>query len=186
MPAPGHEVGVRDPETGAVLGPGEVGELALAFEHNPICFTEYWNRPEQTAEKVRGGWMYTEDLGSLDEAGYLSFHSRKDDVIITSGYKVGPAEIEDTLSAHDAVLNVGVIGVPDETRGEVVKAFVVLAEGYEPSDELREELQGFVKERLAKYQYPRALEFIDELPKTTTGKVRRRDLREQEGLLAER
>jgi len=182
VPAPGHEVTVRDPETGEELGTGEVGELALRYEGNPLAFTEYWNRPDATAEKVRDGWMYCEDLGSVDGDGYLGFHSRKDDVIISSGYKVSPAEIEDTLSAHEAVANVGVIGVPDDTRGELVKAFVVLAPDREPSDALRAELQTFVKDRLAKYEYPRELEFVGELPKTTTGKVRRRDLREREGI----
>jgi acetyl-CoA synthetase len=182
VPAPGHEVTVRGGDTDEEPEAGQVGEFALRYEDNPICFTEYWNRPDTTAEKVRDGWMYCEDLGSIESDGYLKFHSRKDDVIISSGYKVSPAEIEDTLAAHDAVANAGVIGIPDETRGELVKAFVVLAPDREPSDDLRTELQTFVKERLAKYEYPRELAFVDELPKTSTGKVRRKDLREREGI----
>lgn len=182
VPAPGHEVTVRSTATAEEADQGTVGEIALRYEDNPICFTEYWNRPEKTAEKIRDGWLYCEDLGSVEADGYLAFHSRRDDVIISSGYKVSPAEIEDTLAAHDAVANAGVIGVPDETRGEIVKAFVVLTPDHEPSDDLRTDLQTFVKERLAKYEYPRELEFVEELPKTTTGKVRRKDLREREGI----
>jgi len=182
-PAPGHEVRVVDPDTYEPVGVGEAGELALRREGNPICFTEYWNNPEKTNEKIHDGWQLGEDLGSMDDDGYLKFHGRKDDIILSSGYKVGPAEVEDALAGHDAVVNAGVIGVPDDTRGELVKAFVELGEGHEPSDGLKKELQGFVKDRLAKYEYPRELSFIDELPKTTTGKVRRRDLREREGLV---
>lgn len=182
-PAPGHEVEVLDPDTQESLGVGAVGELALRREGNPICFTGYWNKPEETDRKVVGGWQLSEDLGSIDEDGFLEFHSRKDDIIMSSGYKVSPAEVEDALAGHDAVVNVGVIGVPDETRGELIKAFVTLAEGYEPTEKLEAELQGYVKDHLASYEYPRALEFLEELPKTTTGKVRRRDLRAREGLL---
>lgn len=182
-PAPGHEVRVVDPDTHEPVDTGEAGEIALRRDDNPICFTEYWNNPEKTDQKVQDGWQLCEDLASTDDEGYLGFQSRKDDVIISSGYKVGPAEVEDALAGHEAVVNAGVIGVPDDTRGELVKAFVELGEGHEPSEELKTELQGFVKGRLAKYEYPRELSFIDELPKTTTGKVRRRDLREREGLV---
>jgi acetyl-CoA synthetase len=112
----------------------------------------------------------------------VSFHSRKDDVINSSGYRIGPAEIEECLAGHDAVADAGVIGVPDEMRGEVPKAFVVLAEGNEATDELSEALRSHVESRLAKYERPRELEFVSELPTTTTGKVRRHDLRVREGL----
>lgn len=179
-PAPGHEVQVVDPDTLEPVDTGEVGELALRRKGNPGCFTEYWNAPEKTAQKVQGEWQLCEDLGLMDEDGYLEFYSRTDDVIISSGYKVSPVEVEDALAAHEAVANAGVIGVPDETRGELVKAFVELAEGRDPSEGLRTELQQFVKDRLAKYEYPRELSFVDELPKTTTGKVRRQRLRERE------
>lgn len=182
-PSPGHEVRVVDPETLEPVESGEVGEFAIRRAGNPLCFTEYRNKPDQTAAKVHEEWQLCEDLGSIDEEGYLGFHSRKDDMIMSSGYKVSPAAVEDALAAHDAVVNAGVIGVPDETRGELVKAFVQLAEVHEPSGDLREELQAFVRSHLAKHEYPRELEFVGELPKTTTGKVRRRDLRKREGLI---
>lgn len=181
--SPGHEVRILDPDTQDPLGPDEVGEFALKRDGDPVCFTEYWNKTEKTAAKIHEGWQLCEDLGSVDDDGYLGFHSRKDDIIMSSGHKVSPAGVEDALSGHEAVVNAGVIGVPDETRGELVKAFVQLTPGHEPSDPLREELQTFVRERLAKHEYPRELEFVEELPQTTTGKVRRRDLREQEGLI---
>ncbi|MFD1514197.1 acyl-CoA synthetase [Halomarina rubra] len=175
--APGQEIAILDPETAEpTVETGEVGEIGFKYEGNPTCFKEYWNKPRKTENKIRNGWLRTEDLGTLDEDGYLEFVSRKDDVIISSGYRIGPEEIEDSLSGHDAVADVGVIGVEDEQRGEVPKAFVQLADGYEPSDELAEELQQYVKDRLAKYEYPRRLEFIDQLPTTATGKIRRADL----------
>ncbi|MEF8907962.1 MAG: AMP-dependent synthetase, partial [Haloarculaceae archaeon] len=177
LAGPGHEVAVVDPETAEpTVAPGEVGELAVRYEGNPVCFKEYLGKPEKTAEKVRNGWLLTEDLGTVDEDGYFSFKSRKDDVIISAGYRIGPEEIEEHLADHDAVADAGVVGVPDEERGEVPKAFVV-AQG-EPDDGLREELRSHVRNRLAAYEYPREIEFVDELPKTATGKVRREDLRE--------
>ena len=182
-PALGHEVRVLDPESLDPVAPGEIGELALRYDGNPLCFKTFWNAPERTRERIQDGWLRTGDLVSMDEEGYVSFHSRADDVIVSSGYRIGPDEIEECLAAHEAVANAGVIGVPRETRGEVPKAFVVSAEGVAESDELGAELQAYVKDRLAKYEYPRELAFVDELPKTTTGKIRRRDLREREGLL---
>lgn len=182
-PGLGHDVRVLDLEEAEPVEHSEVGELALRYEGNPLCFKEFWKAPERSERRIQDGWLRTGDMVSMNEDGYISFHSRKDDVIISSGYRIGPDEIEEHLVAHDAVANAGVIGVPDETRGEIPKAFVVLAAGNEPSDDLRTELQTHVKDRLAKYEYPRDLEFIDELPKTTTGKVRRRDLREREGVL---
>ena len=182
-PGLGHEVRVLDLEEPEPVERGEVGELALRYEGNPLCFKGFWNEPDTAGRRIDHGWLRTEDMTSMNEDGYLSFHSRKDDVIISSGYRIGPDEIEEHLAAHDAVANAGVIGVPDETRGEIPKAFVVLAEGYEPTDGLGTELKTHVKDRLAKYEYPRELEFVDELPRTTTGKIRRRDLREREGLV---
>lgn len=181
-PLPGSEVAVIDPERPERVPDGEVGELALRYEGNPMSFLEYWNEPAKTAAVRDGGWHRTGDLGTRDADGSLSFHSRKDDVIVTSGYRVGPDEIEETLAGHEAVAVAGVIGVPHDERGEVPKAFVVPVEGYEPGDALREELQDHVKDRLAKYEYPRELAFVEELPRTTTGKVRRQSLREREGL----
>jgi len=177
LAGPGHEVAVVDPETAEpTVDPGEVGELAVRYEGNPVCFKEYLGKPEKTARKVQNGWLLTEDLGTVDGDGYFSFKSRKDDVIISAGYRIGPEEIEEHLADHDAVADAGVVGVPDEERGEVPKAFVV-AQG-EPDDDLNEVLQSHVRNRLAAYEYPRTIEFVEELPKTATGKVRREDLRE--------
>jgi acetyl-CoA synthetase len=181
--APGHEVVVLDRDTDEPADPGEVGEIAVRYEGNPVCFLEYWERPEKTAGKVRNGWLLTEDLGTVDEDGFFTFVGRADDVIISSGYKIGPEEVEETLAAHEAVADAGVIGIPDDERGTVPKAFVVAAPGHEPSDDLRETLRDHVRDRLASYEYPREIEFIDDLPRTSTEKVRRRDLREREGLL---
>ncbi len=173
-PGPGHEIAIVDPETAEATVPrGEVGEIAVRYEGDPICFKEYWGEPEKTARKVRNGWLLTEDLGTMDEDDYLAFVSRKDAVIISSGYRIGPVEIEEALSANPAVADAGVIGVPDDERGEVPKAFVVLAKGYDPSEELEATLKDDVRDRLAQYEYPRYVEFVDELPKTPSGKVRR-------------
>jgi acetyl-CoA synthetase len=182
-PGIGHEVRVLDLEEPESVEHGEVGELALRYEGNPLCFKGFWNEPDVMGRRIHEGWLRSEDTVSMEWDGYVSFHSRKDDVIISSGYRIGPDEIEECLAAHDAVANAGVIGVPDEMRDEIPKAFVVPAAGNEPTDELGTELQTYVKDRLAKYEYPRELEFVDELPKTTTGKVRRRDLRKREGLV---
>jgi len=183
LAAPGHELAILDQETREPLGPGEVGEIAVRFEGDPVCFQEYWERPEKTDRKVQDGWLLTEDLGTVDEDGYLEFVGRADDVIISAGYKIGPEELEDTLAGHEAVAEVGVIGVPDDERGQVPKAFVVPTR--ESDDALRSDLQDYVRDRLASYEYPREIEFIDELPRTSTQKVRRRDLREREGLLGD-
>lgn len=181
--APGHEIAIVDPETAEpTVNTGEVGEIAVRYEGDPICFKEYWRKPEKTDAKVKNGWLLTEDLGRRDEDGYLSFHSRKDNVIISAGYRIGPVEIEEALAGHEAVADAGVIGVPNHERGEVPKAFIILAGGYEPSTDLREDLSQYVRDRLAKYEYPREIEFIDTLPKTSTGKIRRVDLEAREDL----
>lgn len=180
---PGRDVRIVDrtnpPEP---LENGEVGEFAVRRSGDPICFLGYLNQPEMTARKIKDDWILLGDLGSEDADGYFSFHGRMDDIIISSGYRIGPSEVEDELTNHEAVADAGVIGIPDEERGEVPKAFVVLASGYEPSDELVRELKRDVKQRLAMYEYPREIEFIDELPKTVTDKIRREDLRKYEGL----
>ena len=179
---PGLKVEILDSE-GNILPPGEQGEIAIgAFDGNPVVLKEYWRNPEETKAKFSGDWMLTGDLGFKDEDGYFTFVSRKDDIIISSGYRIGPSEIEDILIKHDAVVEAAVIGVPDENRGEIPKAFVILRTGIDPSDGLKKELQVFVKDRLAKHEYPRAIQFVRELPKTTTGKVKRRDLRKMEGI----
>jgi acetyl-CoA synthetase len=179
-PVPGHEVAVVDDETGERLPDGEVGHIAVQREDDPVVFEEYWNQPEKTAASCVSGWHLTGDLGSRDDDGYLWFKARDDDVIITSGYRVGPGEVESAILEHPSVEQVGVVGVPDDTRGEIIKAFVQPAAGVAASDELREELKRLVKDGLAKHEYPREIEFVDELPQTTTGKIRRKELRERE------
>lgn len=178
-PSIGHEVRVVDPDDPPTeVAAGEVGEIALRCNGDPVCFDRYWKRPEATAEKYAGEWLLTEDLAAVDEDGYYSFYERKDNVIISSGYRIGPAEIEECLERHDDVLIAGVIGTPDDKRGEIPKAFVV------PSDETAEiettELQAFVKRRLAKHKYPREIEVVDELPRTVSGKIDRAELEAKE------
>jgi len=181
---PGHDVRIADAEDPArTCEPGEVGEFAVRFEGDPVCLKEYWNRPEATDGKIRDGWVLTEYLGVRDADGCFEFRSRKDDIILSAGYRIGPSEIEESLADHEAVANAGVIGIPDDDRGEVPKAFVVPADGHEPSEELEATLTAHVRDNLAKYEYPREVEFLEELPKTVTGKVRRRDLEEREGLV---
>jgi acetyl-CoA synthetase len=183
LPGPGHEVAIVDRESREPLDPGAVGEIAVRYAGNPVCFKEYWKEPGATGEKVRDGWLCTEDLGEMDREGYVTFHGRADDVIISAGYRIGPEEVEDCLASHDAVADAAaVIGVPDEQRGEVPKAFCVLASGWEPSEELKGDLREYVRERLTQYEYPRAIEFIEELPTTVTGKARRASLRNREEL----
>jgi acetyl-CoA synthetase len=182
-PGPGHEVAIVDPDTAEpTVDRGEVGEIAVRYDDDPVCFVEYWNKPEKTAGKVKNGWLLTEDLGLMDEDGYVQFKSRKDDVIISAGYRIGPEEVEDSVAGHPAAADAAVIGVPDDERGTVPKAFVVLADGYDPTDDTRQALRQHVRDRLAKYEYPRDIEFVDTLPKTATGKVRRASLRDREGL----
>ncbi|HEX6867417.1 MAG TPA: acyl-CoA synthetase [Candidatus Limnocylindrales bacterium] len=174
---PGHEVAVVD-DDGRVLPPGEVGELAV-LRPDPVMFLEYWNQPAATAAKFSGDWMRTGDRASIDADGYIWYQARNDDVITSSGYRIGPGEIEDCLLRHPAVGMVAVVGIPDPDRTEIVKAFVVLAPGAEPSEALTGELQAFVRERLAAHEYPRVIEYVEELPLTATGKVMRRVLRDR-------
>jgi len=178
LAGPGHEVTIVDPDTAEPLSePDDVGEIAVRYEGDPVCFKEYLNKPEKTERKVRNGWLLTEDLGTRDADGYFAFQARTDDVIISAGYRIGPEEIEESLIGHPAVADAAVVGVPDDERGEVPKAVIILREGYTGDDDLRAELREYVKDRLAKYEYPREIEFREELPTTTTGKVRRADLR---------
>jgi len=174
---PGHDAAVLDPETGEELPPGEVGEFAIAYEDDPMVYLEYWNAPEQTAGARTGRWHRTGDLGYRDEEGYFWYKSRKDDVIITSGYRVGPGEVETTLLEHPSVAQAGVVGVPDEARGERIKAFVQVGQDAEECDALREDLREWVRDRLAEYEYPREIAFVSEFPTTTSGKLKRRELR---------
>ncbi|MDV6210233.1 AMP-binding protein [Rhodococcus erythropolis] len=172
---PGFDVTLLDP-LGEPVAVGQVGEICVKAG-NPGQFLGYWNQPSKTDEKVYDGWIHTGDLGRTDEAGNFWYQGRADDVISSAGYRIGPGEIEECLLSHDEVAMAGVIGVPDPLRGEAVHAFVVLSEGTNSSEELRQELQTHVKSRLAFYQYPRQITFIDSLPLTTTGKILRRELR---------
>lgn len=182
-PIPGYDVALLDPETAEpTVAVGDVGEFAFRYEANPIAFSEYYGKPELTGETKKNGWLRTGDLGRRDEDGYYYYVGPKDDVIITTGSRVGPDEIEGAIASHPAVLDAGVIGIPHQERGQIVKAFVALAEGQGPSESLGTSIQDHVRERSASYAYPRALEFVDERPRTVTGKVRRVDLRVREGI----
>jgi acetyl-CoA synthetase len=181
-PYPGHVVDVID-ESGAVMADGEAGELAVR-RSDPVMCLGYWKKERALADKFVGDWFGTGDMGYRDADGYLWFLGRKDDVISSAGYRIGPGEIEDALLKHPAIAQAAVIGKPDALRGSIVKAFVVLADGHEPSDGLAGQIQESIRTRLAAYEYPREIEFIAELPLTTTGKVRRMELRQREAAMA--
>ena len=175
-PIPGHTVAVVD-EDGVPVPAGSVGEIAV-HRPDPVMFLEYWENPEATAEKFVDDWSLTGDLARMDDDGYLWFVGRKDDLITSAGYRIGPAEIEDCIMKHPAVSMVAVVGQPDPVRTQIVKAFVVLADGSPASDEIARDIQRFVKERLAAHEYPRQIEFRRSLPMTATGKIMRRELRD--------
>ena len=177
-PVPGHRVAVIDGE-GNELGPGEQGEVAVR-RPDPVMMLGYWNNEAATQAKFIGDWLKTGDLATVDEEGYFRFVGRDDDVISSAGYRIGPVEIEDTLVKHGDVLMAAAVGKPDSLRGQVVKAFVVLREGSVGSEDLASELKELVKNRLGAHEYPREIEFVDELPMTPTGKVRRNVLRQRE------
>lgn len=180
LPPPGIELAVVD-EDGERLGHDVPGEIALrvAPERPVGLFTEYWHAPEATAKCYRNGWYLTGDCASVDAEGYFWFVARADDIITSAAYRIGPFEVENALMEHPAVAEVAVIGKPDPERTEIVKAFIVLAAGFEPGDELVGELQEHAKRTTAPYKYPREIEFMDELPKTVSGKIRRVELRER-------
>ena len=177
-PIPGHDVEVID-AAGNILPSGELGMLA-ARGPDPVFLLEYWRNPEGTAAKFIGPWWQTGDIGRKDADGFIWFQGRDDDVISTGSYRVGPGEIEDCILKHPAVAMAAVIGAPDPVRGEVPKAFVLLKPGHAGNLALAQEIQAFVKTRVAPYQYPREVEFVAELPLTATGKIVRKTLREQE------
>ena len=180
-PAPGFEVSVVD-DQGVMLPPGKEGDIAvkIAPERPLGLFQEYWRNPNATAASIRGDWYITGDRAYRDEDGYFWFVGRTDDVIISAGYRIGPFEVESALVEHPAVAEAAVVASPDELRGDIVKAFVILAPGHSPSEELLAELQEHVKSSTAPYKYPRKIEFVTELPKTISGKIRRVELRERE------
>jgi acetyl-CoA synthetase len=171
---PGTLVAILDDDGQPVVG--QPGEIAIG-RHHPNTMLEYWRNAEATKQKFHDDWLLTGDLGQMDEDGYVWFLSRKDDVINSAGYRIGPGEIEECLMGHPAVAMVGVVGVPDLLRTEIVKAFVQLRPEIAATEALKADLAGFVKTRLAAHEYPREVEFVAELPLTTTGKIMRRELR---------
>lgn len=181
-PLPGIEADIVDPDTGEVLEPGETGEIAQRGDY-PCFFAEYWGAPEKTencfVDGPDGEWYLSGDLAHKDEDGYYWFEGRADDVILSSGYRIGPFEVESTLGDHEDVAEAAVVPKPHPERGNVVKAFVVPSEGVSPSRELKDAIKDHVKRELAAHEYPRDVEFVDDLPKTVTGKIRRTELRDE-------
>lgn len=175
-PVPGYEAKVIDPDTGEEVERGDAGLLAV---RGPTGIT-YWNRPEKQQEAVRDGWSLPGDIYIHRPDGRLEYKSRRDDLIISSGYNVPGPEVEMVLEEHDSVSETAVVGSPDEERGQIVKAFIVVSEGDEGTETLTDELQTRVKSKLAPYKYPREIEYISELPRTETGKIQRIKLREHE------
>jgi acetyl-CoA synthetase len=177
-PMPGWEVAILD-EDERPVPQGERGEICLRARSNPHYPIGYWRLPDATLQTFGGEWFHTKDAALMDEDGYVWYEGRADDVIIAAGYRIGPFEVESSCLEHPAVAEAAAVAAPDERRGSVVKAFIVLARDHEPSDELAEEIKRFVRERLSAYAYPRLVEFVPELPKTLTGKIRRIELRER-------
>ena len=180
-PSPGFDVQIID-EDGNILPEKSEGDIAVRImpEKPPGIFKEYWKEPGKTESVRHGDYYLTGDRGYKDEDGYFWFVGRSDDVILSSGYRIGPFEVESALIEHPAVAESAVVSSPDETRGEVVKAFIILTSGYKPGEELVKEIQEYVKKATAPYKYPRKIEFVDELPKTVSGKIRRIELRNRE------
>ena len=178
--APGFNMGILDSYGNEIID-GSEGDLAIKLSpEKPVgVFKEYWRNPEANLESFKGDWYYTGDRASRDEDGYYWFVGRADDVIISASYRIGPFEVESALAEHPSVVESAVIGIPDKVRGQIVKAFIVLAEGFEPSDVLIKEIQTHVRTTTAPYKYPRLIEFVEELPKTISGKIKRAELRNQ-------
>ncbi len=178
-PMPGWDVAILDPDENPVPE-GERGEICLRARSNPHYPLGYWRQPEASEETFGGEWFHSKDAARMDEDGYVWYEGRADDVIIAAGYRIGPFEVESVCLEHAAVAEAAAVASPDERRGSVVKAFIVLAAGQEPSEQLAEEIKAFVRERLSAYAYPRRIEFTETLPKTLTGKIRRIELRQRE------
>lgn len=174
-PYPGHDVAIVD-DDGRPLAPGALGNIAVR-RGDPVIMLGYWNRPDATRAAYRGEWFVTGDLGMADEEGWIHYKGRADDVINSAGFRIGPAEVEGCLLQHEAVEQCAVVGVPDDTRGEAVKAFVLLRPGVARSPALADELARHVRTHLGSFQRPREIEWVDELPMTVSGKIKRADLR---------
>jgi acetyl-CoA synthetase/medium-chain acyl-CoA synthetase len=181
-PAPGMTVAVIDDE-GQPLGSKAEGDIAVRFRpERPVgLFREYWRNPAATEACRRGDWYVTGDRAYVDGDGYFWFVGRSDDVIISAGYRIGPFEVESALVEHPACAEAAVVAKHDPIRGTIVKAFVVLAPGYDGTEQLAADLQEHVKATTAPYKYPREVEFVHELPKTVSGKIRRVELRQRDG-----
>jgi len=173
---PGHQVEIIT-DGGDIAKAGELGEIAIRCP-DPVMFIKYWGNSQATRKKFKRNWLRTGDYGTKDENGYFWFTGRQDDLIESGGYRIGPGEVEDCLMKHAAVKLVGVIGVPDEIRGEIVKAYIVLKEGFEPDTLQQESIQQHVKSKLEAHAYPRQVEFIRQMPMTKTGKILKQKLRE--------
>jgi acetyl-CoA synthetase len=178
-PMPGWDVQLLD-EDERPVAQGERGEICLRARSNPHYPLGYWQNPEATQETFGGEWFHSRDAAMQDEDGYIWYAGRADDVIIAAGYRIGPFEVESACLEHPAVREAAAVASPDEVRGNVVKAFIVVAQGHEPSEDLAADIKAFVRSRLSAYAYPRRIEFVEDLPKTLTGKIRRIELREQE------
>ncbi|WP_264049668.1 AMP-binding protein [Methylobacterium flocculans] len=176
-PVPGHRVAILRPD-GREAGTDEPGEIAIA-RPDPVMFLRYWNQPEATARKFSGDWLLTGDTARRDADGYIHFVGREDDLITSAAYRIGPTEIEDCLGSHPAVALAAAVGKPDPLRTEIVKAYIVLRDGFTASDALAAEIQAFVRTRLSAHEYPREIAFRERLPMTTTGKIIRRQLRDE-------
>ncbi|WP_404934424.1 AMP-binding protein [Nitratireductor sp. ac15] len=177
LPVPGHRVAIID-DQGRPVRDGEAGDIAV-LRPDPVMFLGYWENEAATRQKFVGDWMTTGDQGVRDEDGYFHFVGRDDDVITSAGYRIGPTEIEDCLTAHPKVALAAAVGKPDSVRTEIVKAYIVLHDGIEPSDALADEIRLWVRERLSAHEYPREIAFVESMPLTTTGKVIRRLFRER-------
>ena len=176
---PGWDVQILD-EDERPVAQGERGEICLRARSNPHYPLGYWNNPEASEETFGGEWFHSKDAALQDEDGYYWYAGRADDVIISAGYLIGPFEVESACVEHPAVKEAAAVASPDARRGDIVKAFIVLAPGHSGSDELADSIKQHVRERHSAYAYPREIEFVEDLPKTLTGKIRRVELREQE------
>ena len=174
-PVPGHVVDIID-ENGQILPPGELGEIAVK-RPDPVMFLKYWNNPEATRKKFAGDWLKTGDYAQKDDRGHFWFSGRRDDLIESGGFRIGPGEIEDCLMSHKDIALVCVVGVPDKVRGEIVKAFIVPAKGVAPNDVLKDQIQNYVKTKLEAHAWPRKIMFLKEVPMTKTGKIRKEILK---------
>jgi acetyl-CoA synthetase len=178
-PTPGVGTTLLDVDDDEPVADGEIGEIAVPVD-SPAIFDGYYEKPDLDEQTFSGEYYRTGDLASRDDDGYYFFEGRADDIIISSGYRIGPFEVEDALVSHEAVAEAAAVASPHGERGTVVKAYIILTEGYDPTEELTDDIQAFMKEETAPYKYPRRIEFVDELPKTSSGKIRRIELRQQE------